>query len=262
MRAIAILLSTVCVLASIAVTHVDAGACGRSGLSVTLVVDPETPFSRGILVALSNTGGALGDATPGSSGGTSAFRIGAVLERGEERLTLSVRSIAPGLAVLVPSTRPRAGSWTVHARTARAAVTARTGAPPPPPVAPAIARIRYIAPAAPPPPAGGEVSGRGSSGPRSSPPPPPIVVVELAEPAGGPGALVAYAVRGTHEVAISWAAVMTSARQVQFAGSAGGRCIAGMRFQDAPSLGQTVRFAFVDADGRVSPRSPPLVVAE
>jgi hypothetical protein len=239
--------------------HASAGACAQHGLRVGLRAAPGNVFSRGLVVSLGSLG-ELGPASDGTSDDFDGFSIGAVLERGEETVALRVRAIAPGLAVLVPITRPSAGAWTLHAHGARVAVAVRAGVPPRA-TAPVITRVRYRTPG-PPPERPSDSTGFGSSGSSWSAPAQPTLAVELGEPAASAVALIAYAVRGESERAVSWADVESGARQIVFVRSVGGRCTMPTPGHDAPRIGLRVRFAWLDTEGRVSPRSPSFDVVE
>jgi hypothetical protein len=248
-------------IALIAPTHADAGGCAMRGLSVELVGTSRT-FSRGLVVALTNGGGgtAIGTAPAGTTGDAGRFAIGAGLERGEEAIDLSVRALAPGLAVLVPSTPARVGPWTLHTRTARVPVRVRGGRAPAPLPAPIIAHVVLHRPEAPPSEADFGLLTGGSG--HFTPPPQPTVSVELHGPAPEAIALVVYLVGDTAETAIDWSEVPSHAHQVQLVVHQGGRCTQAMMFRSLPQLGQHVTFAWVDADGRVSAHSADTVVAE
>ena len=232
--------------------RVRAGACAAPSATLVLLT-PEAarvPPGAGLLIAGQMPGRPLGRArTPRDE-----LDFEGVLTQGDESIALRVESIAPGLARLVPERPPAAGAWQLRAGDLALPVrfSARAGQSTLTP--PALEAVWSQVPES----SGigiGSISPRGRSGP-----PPPRVMASLAavRPVGAVAIVFYVSGRGASR-AFAAAATPTTSTTLPVYAPSGGRC-APITYGSAVPAGVTVHATFVDAFGRESAPSAPVVV--
>lgn len=232
--------------------RVHAGACAAPSANLVLMT-PATarvPPGAGLLIAGQMPGRSLGRARSPRD----ELEFDGTLTRGDESIALRVESIAPGLARLVPERAPDAGTWQLRAGELALPVqfSARAGQPVLSP--PALESVWSQVPD------GSAIGGIGSAGPRGrSGPAPPRVMASLA--AARPAGALVLVLRPAGATGRAFAAVATptTSRTLPVYAPSGGRC-APITYGSAVPAGASVVATFVDAFGRESAPSDPVVV--
>lgn len=168
--------------------------------------------------------------------GTRAPRITVSFSRGSRRVRANVVELAPGLVRAEPVRALEPASWSIVGVRATRAITVSSDTPAPALDAPVLRALRRRAPSAPP---GAEQHASG------------VLVAELG--AAAPSGAVAFIVHAG-EAPIQWSPIGSS-RSELFVPDAPGHCDAWVPGMRSAAPGEAISIAFVDALGRVSPRS-------
>ncbi|MDQ3031811.1 MAG: hypothetical protein M3Y87_05290 [Myxococcota bacterium] len=232
---------------------VRAGACAARGISTALLTPAgrDLPVGEGLLVGHHAGRPLMAESAAGVSG---AVEVTASLERGETRIAFDVEQLAPGLARIVPRTRPALGAWTLVSGEERHPI--RVVATPAPAAlrAPTVREVwhRQSSPA---------MGGIGRAGmPRGGGGASTYVGAELERtpPDGAIAVIGSVVFRGRGLPRMS-AALATRSSSINLYVATGGRCA-------PPSIGEpvpasaVVRLQWVDAYGRLSAPSNDVIV--